>query len=159
MFIRLILLLIAATITNCSFTKTEGSVSEPLFTVEQILKLHGMHGRSAEQRPQDVRNSPIDREKLASLFIGYEKEDPFLADLYVGFVAGALAASQKNLEVFETGKKAEIKAGRLTVHMYLKNGTWKVSLAETVPNEIKIKAKQIRSEQEKQSAIGFRTKS
>jgi hypothetical protein len=113
----------------------------PLDTANKILALHGLAGKTPEARPPQVRKTIPNPETLKQLFLDYDKEDPFLANLYVGFVVGALSVNQRNLHVFQESHRAEIKAGNARISMHLLGGAWRVSLAESVPEVIKARAK------------------
>lgn len=127
--------------TGCTSLSSKEAEPKPMDSVKQILRLHGLEGRSLETRSEAVRRAAVDREKLSRLFLDYTKEDPFLANLYVGFIAGALATNQHTLHVTERGPRAKVRAGNLSIFMHLKDGEWRVSLAESIPDAVKARAK------------------
>jgi hypothetical protein len=126
---------------GCSMSDKDSVRPDPLVTVRQILALHGLEGRSPDNRPEAFRNAEVDPEALGRLFFDYHREDPFLANLYVGFIVGALAVNQHTLQVFEQGLKAEIRAGKVRVSMRFSDGAWRVSLADSIPDGVKARAK------------------
>jgi hypothetical protein len=126
--------------TGCASSSKEAT-PEPLDSVKQILRLHGLEGRSLGNRSEAARHAAVDREKLSLLFLDYTKEDPFLANLYVGFITGVLAGNQHVLQVTQRGSRAKVLAGNLSISMHLKDGAWRVSLAESVPAAVKARAK------------------
>jgi hypothetical protein len=127
---------------GCEVFKSEPAPSpSPLDTANKILKLHGLLGKQPDERPDRVQKAAPDRGALKQLFLDYDKEDPFLADLYVGFVVGALSVNQRNLHVFQESRRAEVKAGNARISMHLVGGVWRVSLSESIPVEIRARAK------------------
>lgn len=110
---------------------------DPTSAVVELLVLHDMLGKQPEERTEQSRKKEVNREKLADLFTDMVGRDRFLTDLYVGFVAGAIARNQKRLSVRTNGDKAEIAAGKATIVMRLADGRWRISLDESVPEEIK----------------------
>jgi hypothetical protein len=116
------------------------SGSDPIATVHQLLRLHGLLGKQPEERSHKTKNREVSMASLTPLFVNLEKHDPFLRDLYVGFVVGALARYQGKLFISKHGNEAEVRAGNLTVTMKLKDGHYKVDLEKTIPAAIKQRA-------------------
>ena len=114
---------------------------DPLRTVQALLELHDLLGKQPEERSQAARQRPVDEAALIELVHEFEKDDPFLANLYVGFVVGALARYQTRLRVNVKGNCAEIRAGDLQVVLKLVGDVWRVDLEKSVPEEIKVRAK------------------
>jgi hypothetical protein len=113
---------------------------DPLETARGLLALHGLSGRQPEERPEAQRDAPVPREQLARFVADLETRDPFLTDLYVGFVVGALARHQGRLFVERQGSRAVTSAGDARVVLTLTPAGWKVVLEESVPDEIKRRA-------------------
>ena len=114
------------------------SPEEPL---RQLLALHGLLGRSLDERPEAFKKAAINRAALEKWVLDYSEEDPFLADLYVGFVVGATAANQHSMETTVHGARAEVKVGRARIVLHLSKGLWRISLGESVPEAVKARAK------------------
>ena len=113
----------------------------PMSFVTAVLRLHDLEGRHPEARSEAARRKAVDRAALERLFAGYAEEDPFLADLYVGFIVGSLAANQERLQVFEQGGRAEIRAGNTRISLRLDHGHWRASLQDSIPEAVKARAK------------------
>ena len=109
-------------------------------TVLKLLDLHNLAGKLPGERTKENREVEVDRAKLAALIVDLDDHDPFIADIYVGFVLGVLASHQARLFVPVEGSRAEVAAGRASVKMRLVDGNWKIVLGESVPLEIKERA-------------------
>ncbi len=109
-------------------------------TVLKLLDLHNLAGKLPEERTKENREVEVDRAKLAVLILDLDEHDPFIADIYVGFVLGVLASHQARLFVTVEGSRAEVAAGRAGIKMRLVDGNWKIVLGESVPREIKERA-------------------
>ena len=114
---------------------------DPRQTVAQILAVHGVSGKDGEARTASEKKKRVDPETLEQLFVDYRDFDPFLAELYVGFVVGALARFQDQLVVEQQSRRARLLAGRVTVVMKLKDTGWQVDLDRSIPQTIKARAK------------------
>lgn len=115
-------------------------VPDPLATARELLALHDVLGRQPEDRPDETRAAAIDRQALARLIADLEGRDPFVTDLYVGFVVGALARFQDKLVATAGGGRATVIAGRARIAMRLAGESWQIVLEESVPQEIKDRA-------------------
>jgi len=113
---------------------------DPLEAVRGLLTLHGLAGRQPEERPEAQREAPVRREDLTRFVADLDARDPFLTDLYVGFVVGALARHQGRLFVERQGSRAVISAGDARLALAMTPAGWKVVLEESVPDEIKRRA-------------------
>ncbi len=113
---------------------------DPTSTVDELLRLHGLLGKQPEDRSHQTKSAEIDMASLEPLFVNFKKYDPFLRDLYVGFVVGALARYQGKLFISKHENEANVKAGNLTVRMRLDNDRYKIDLEKTVPAVIKQRA-------------------
>ncbi len=116
-------------------------VPDPRLTVSKLLAVHGVLGKDADQRTSGDRKKRIGTADLKALFVDYDNFDPFLADLYVGFVVGALARFQDRLVVNRTLNRTVITAGKATVVMQLDDNGWRILLGRSVPEAIKARAK------------------
>jgi len=85
-------------------------------------------------------DSPVPRAELRLLFTDLDKLDPFIGDLYVGFVVGALARYQSRLFEVRTGKTASFKAGQAVIVLEQGEGGWRISLDRSVPAPLKERA-------------------
>lgn len=113
---------------------------DPLVTARELLALHDLLGRRPEDRSDESKQREVDREALAVLVADGAGRDPFVTDLYVGFVVGALARYQDELVATAGGGRATVIAGRARIAMKLEDGKWRVVLEESVPQEIKDRA-------------------
>ena len=113
---------------------------DPLATTSKLLEAHGLVGRTPDQRSPAERDRPIDKALLRPLFSDLDDYEPFIADIYVGFVVGALAEHQKRLFVSRQGLRSRVSAGQLDVQLKLEEGRWRIILAETIPEVIKKRA-------------------
>jgi len=121
----------------------------PLQTARALLEAHDLLGKLPSQRSPEKAQKEVAEETLRLWIQDVDKFDPFIAKLYVGFVLGALANHQDRLSVEQTGSKATIHAGSLPIRLVKEAGTWRISLAYTIPDEI---AK--RAEKEKARVMG-----
>jgi hypothetical protein len=136
------LLLALLLLTGCAEKRPATETGpDPLVTVESLLKLHDVWRRQPEERSSAARRRPVDEDALKGLVYDYGKMDPFFANLYVGFVVGALARYQTRLGVTVRGDRAEVQAGALQVVMRRVDRSWRVDLARTVPEQIKARAR------------------
>jgi hypothetical protein len=109
--------------------------------VRELLALHGLQGRQAEERTPAEKETPINPAALAALFTDLGQQDPFLDDLYVGFLVGLLARHQERLFVeHRRDETARVWAGGAAVVLHRKKNKWQISLAESIPGEIKKRA-------------------
>ena len=122
------------------FACSAEKASNPGDTVLKLLDLHNLAGKLPEERTKESSEAEVDRAKLAALIMDLDEHDPFIADIYVGFVLGVLARHQARLFVTVEGSRAEVTAGRAGVKMRLVDGNWKIVLGESVPREIKERA-------------------
>jgi hypothetical protein len=111
-------------------------------TIDALLELHGLRGIMPEERPREVRDRAVDESALKKLFWDYGSEDPFLTNLYVGFVVGALARNQHALAMTQRGQRATVYAGGLAVHMSYntRSHKWQIMLDRTIPANVKKRA-------------------
>ncbi len=123
--------------------------SSPKESVSKLLELHGLKGRLPEDRTEDEKNRAVDKKALEPLIADLDANDPFITDLYVGFVVSVLARSQDNLVVSTKDDQATVKAGTLRVKMVLVENRWKILLEETIPEKIKAKAREEKARVEK----------
>lgn len=133
-----ITLLLGMLLGGCSDTRR---TSDPLDTVSELLAVHGLAGKDKTTRSRADRETRIDPEVLQRLIVDYRAFDPFLSDLYVGFVAGALARYQGRFVVERDAKHARVSAGRVTLVMVLGHAGWQIHLGRSVPESIKARAK------------------
>jgi hypothetical protein len=133
-------LLLAAGVGLVSGCGRADAKPSPADTARELLSLHGLAGRQPEDRNEADRNKPVDHRALSALFTDYASTDPFLADLYVGFLVGALARNQSSLRAAEAGDRATVEAGKLAVSLERRGGRWLISLASSIPDEIKRRA-------------------
>ena len=114
---------------------------DPMTTVRELLRQHDLLGKQPEERSEESKNKEIPTASLAPLFLDLDNTDPFLRELYVGFVVGALARYQGRLFISKHRNRAEIRAGNLTVMMMLDGDRYKIDLKKTIPDAIKERAK------------------
>jgi hypothetical protein len=115
-------------------------IPDPLVTARELLALHDLLGRQPEDRSDEIKQGEVDRQTLAALVSDYHGRDPFVTDLYVGFVVGALARYQDTLVATAGSGRATVVAGRARIAMKLEGSKWRVVLEESVPREIKDRA-------------------
>lgn len=120
--------------------KSPPDVPDPLIAARELLALHDLLGRQPDERTAESQEQEIDRAALTRLVADLEHREPFISDLYVGFVVGALARFQDRLVATVIGSRATIVAGRARIVLQLDNGKWKFVLEESVPAEIKERA-------------------
>ena len=118
----------------------ESSATAPITTIDVLLEFHGMRGRMPEERPREARQKAVDENALKQFFLDFESEDPFLANLYVGFVVGALARHQHALVMTQKGNRVVVHAGDLPVAMTYHKGKWLIILKKTIPQSIRRRA-------------------
>jgi len=111
-------------------------VPDPLETARDLLALHDVLGKRPDERPDEAKAQDVDRQALAALIDDLEGRDPFITDLYVGFVVGALARYQDKLVATANAGRATVVAGRARIAMKLEGEGWKIVLEESVPAEI-----------------------
>jgi hypothetical protein len=121
--------------------KKEPAGPGPMHTVNQLLRLHDLLGRQPEERSPASRNKVVDPKALDALIFDFGDYDPFIRDLYVGFVTGALARSQGRLFVTKQGERAEVSSGRLRIKMARAGDLYQIILKESIPEEIKKRAR------------------
>ncbi|MDJ0762571.1 MAG: hypothetical protein QNJ97_06235 [Myxococcota bacterium] len=123
--------------------KTSGP--SPLATLRELMRLHDLEGRQPEDRPAATRKKQVDQKALAALFLDFERQDGFLADLYVGFIVGAVARHQAHLKVRTIGNRADVTAGNVRVRLRWSGERWQIAIAESIPDEIKQRAAQLKA--------------
>ncbi len=139
-FVSVALLAIAC--TSSSRPTPSPSGSDPLATVRDLLRLHDLLGKQPEERSDKTRNTKVKRSALNPLFTDLEDPGPFLSDLYVGFVVGALARNQGRLFVSRQGGRAEVTAGKARIVLKLAGNRFRIVLSESIPEDIKKRAAQ-----------------
>ena len=150
--ISLIVFFVAVTLmVSCGGDKDQDKTDGPLKTAKELLQLHGLLGVQPEQRSEELRKREVDPKALEDLVADLDGQEKFLTDLYIGFVLGALARNQDTLSVSVGSSRARIMAGNLKIWFVMKNGRWKVSLSETVPNEVKKRALEEKAQLESRS--------
>ena len=140
-----LLMLSAALLISCANErqKAPGPGSpDPLLTVETLLELHNLRGKQPEERSVEILRKQVAREDLEKLIVDFKKHDPFIGNLYVGFVVGALSRYQTRLHLTVKGKRAAVRAGKVQVVMRLVGDVWLVVLEDSVPFEIKARARE-----------------
>ncbi len=115
---------------------------DPLTTVRELLQLHDLVGKQPEERSVKTRKQEVDPKALSQLFYDFEADDPFLRELYIGFVIGVLARNQGRLFVSTHGNRAEIAAGKAKVLLKRDQDRYRIVLKESIPKEIVKRAKQ-----------------
>lgn len=120
--------------------KGDAKAGEPVDSVHRLLALHDLEGKALQDRSEESRDKEVERSALEALVLDLGDHDPFIADIYLGFVLGALAQNQDKLFVEKSGSEATVHAGRARVSMRLVDGGWKIVLAGSVPDEIKERA-------------------
>ena len=133
-------------LVGCKERASTAIPADPLDTVKQILSLHGVLGKRIEERSESDRHREPDPAALAGLFADYRDTEPFLANLYVGFVTGVLARYQENLSVTIEGARARVSAGALDIYLRRESDKWRVLLDRSVPPEIKRRARTARAQ-------------
>jgi len=133
-------LAIVAVLLGCSAEPAPEQVPDPLVTARELLALHDVLGRAPEDRPDESKEREVDRQALTALIADPGGRDPFVTDLYVGFVVGALARYQDKLVATASAGRATVVAGRARIAMRLEGARWKIVLEESVPDEIKERA-------------------
>lgn len=110
--------------------------ASPRVAVQDLLAAHHLLGRQPEERTQEEKKANLDEQTLSLFFADSQGFEPFIADIYRGFVLGALTRHQTHLFIDTRGEKATVRAGDVAVVMRLDNGRWKVVLKESIPSEI-----------------------
>jgi hypothetical protein len=97
--------------------KSEGvSRSEAVTAVaERLLAAHHLLGRQPEELTKEEKDTPVDQKVIEALVADLGAYDPFIRDLYVGFVVGALARHQGRWITSIDGDRATIAAGDVRV--------------------------------------------
>jgi hypothetical protein len=147
------LFLVAAAVAACRSGGEEGAQG-PRAAAERLLALHGLLGRQPEALTQAEKDAPVDRKAVAGLVDDVGAFDQFTSDLYVGFVVGALAKHQGRWTTAMDGAQAIIAAGGARILFVRKDGAWRVSLAASVPDEIKKRAAEEKRRYEAAKAAG-----
>lgn len=131
--------------------------AEPLDAVRRLLALYDLAAKGPAERGAAEKNKAVDRNEVLALVADAPAHDPFLVDLYTGFLAGVLSSSRNGLVVTRRGDTAEVAAGRLRVVLRLDGATWKIALAESVPDEIKARALMAKESFERATRVASRT--
>jgi hypothetical protein len=135
--------LITALLAACTMDTKQApdpSGPDPMATVRELLRLHDLLGKQPEERPHKTKNKEVSTASLEPLFVNLETYDPFLRELYVGFVVGALARYQGRLFISKHENEAAVSAGNLKVRMKLKDHRYKIDLEKTIPDAIRQRA-------------------
>ena len=130
------------------------SVPDPREAAEALLRLHGLAGRQPEDRSDEEKDTEVDRDALAALVKDMDAHDPFIADIYTGFVVGALARNQETLTAVVNGERGTIIAGKARVVLALEDGKWRFVLGDSVPPEIVERAREEKQKFEEAKARG-----
>jgi hypothetical protein len=123
-------------------------------TAEQLLALHHLLGRQPESLAQEEKDAPVDPKALDALILDRGAFDPFVGDLYVGFVVGALARHQGRWITTVEGGAAAIQAGDVRVQLAETGGAWKIDLAASIPGIIKQRAAEEKKSYDAAKAAG-----
>jgi len=136
---RVIALLLAMGLAIALAACREGGAKadEPVVAVHKLLALHDLEGKTPRERTEESRDREVERGTLREFIADMDDHDPFIADIYLGFVLGVLSSNQSKLFVEREGARATVHAGRARVAMRLVDGEWKIVLSESVPDEIK----------------------
>jgi hypothetical protein len=145
--------LVLAVVAAAACKGAEGAQG-PRAAAERLLQLHGLLGRQPEELTQAEKDAPVDRKAVAGLVDDVGAYDEFISDLYVGFVVGALAKHQGRWTTAMDGAQAIIAAGGARILFVRKDGAWKVSLAASVPDEIRKRAAEEKRRYEAAKATG-----
>lgn len=113
---------------------------DPRETAARLLAMHELVGKLPEQRSEKSRSEPVPQERLREVIADLDARDPFLSELYTGFVVGALARAQDELFVERRGAHAVLWAGRARIVMKREGDRWKVVLEKSVPEAVKRRA-------------------
>lgn len=130
------LMFLVATIGACS----QNPPPRPQDTVRELLELHGLWGKLPQERDEAERRRPPDALRLAPLFTDLEKETPFLANLYVGFLAGALSRHQDQLIYLAEGDTVEVRAGDVRIFMHRLGDRYRIALGKSIPPLVRQRA-------------------
>lgn len=135
----------------CTEPVRDAKREEPLAVVRKLLEHHGLLGKKPEDRTLRQRETPVSRSLIEPLFADLGNDDAFLEEVYIGFVVGALTRNQDNLAVEVKGNRARILAGSAAVVLVQNEGRFRIVLAESVPEEVKIRAKREKERLERTS--------
>lgn len=139
--IRLLLVLMVATCLGAlAMGCAREADADPAATVRELLALHGLLGQSPENRSETQRAQPVAPERLAVLLMDDAAPNPFLANLYVGFVVGALARHQDRLVFNSEGDSVFVQAGDARIVLRLRDGRYRIVLSESIPPIIRERA-------------------
>ncbi len=127
-------------IAACGENDSALASPDPRDVAKTILELHDLLGRQPEDRSEASREKEIPPAELEKLIVDYSSHDRFISDIYVGFTVGVLSRNQTRLFPLKKGKRAELAAGKATVHLDLIDGRWLINLGRTVPSQIKERA-------------------
>ena len=140
---------LAASVSACNIGENSDPIPSPGETVVQLLELYAVAGQQPEDRSEKDIQNEVNRQRLAVLFTDLEDHDRFLADIYVGFLVGALARYQTRLFATVEGTRATVTAGKVVVMMQLVNKQWKIVLTDSIPPEIKQRAAEERQKMQR----------
>ncbi|MCP4599707.1 MAG: hypothetical protein GY847_04070 [Proteobacteria bacterium] len=132
--------LLAAACSNGSKPTPYSSGPDPLATVRELLRLHDLLGKQPEDRSEETRNKEVERGALSPLFLDLDAQEPFLTNLYVGFVVGVLARNQGRLYISRRGHRVEVTAGNARIVLKLESDRFRIVLKESIPEAIKKRA-------------------
>lgn len=138
---RLGLTALSLLLAACVGRERDVPEAAPMETVDKLLTLHGVQGKLPEDRSAEARRRAVDQAALETLFVDFDEHDPFLANLYVGFVVGVLSRHQQALIMTRKGHRAVLHAGKVGVVMTLVDRQWRIDLGRTVPEVIKKRAR------------------
>lgn len=125
---------------------------------ERLLEAHHLLGRQPEELTPGEKAAPVDGSALAPLVADPGDHDPFIGDLYVGFVVGALARHQGRWVTSIDGDRATIAAGDVRVALVRRGGAWKIDLAASIPDVIKARAAEEKARFDAAKAAGQGTR-
>ena len=132
----------------------EDGAAQARAAAEKLLAVHHLLGRQPESLTQEEKDTPVDPKALDALVADRGAFDPFIGDLYVGFVVGALARHQGRWVTTLEGGAAVIQAGDVRVRLVERDGAWKIDLAVSVPDVIKKRAADEKKSYEAAKAAG-----
>ena len=96
------------------FACSEQKAPSPGDTVLKLLDLHNLAGKLPGERTKENREVEVDRAKLAALIVDLDEHDPFIADIYVGFVLGVFRFS----DMIEVALRNFASADALEIYLY-----------------------------------------
>lgn len=114
--------------------------ASPRVAVQHLLAAHHLLGKQPHERTREEKKAKLDEQTLSLFFADSQDFEPFIADVYRGFVLGALTRHQNNLFIDTRGPKATVRAGDAAIVMRLEKDRWKVVLKESIPSEIEKRA-------------------